>query len=161
MASVALQEIPEVVDSTARGPTPPRVFPVTPLKPCVNQFVAHLRHHVAMVIFEVANQCREQFCIILSGGCVRNRFAWAILGVLSGGAARVTATWTTSKLLHRRSRSGLVYRPQPRVTATLTTSKSLHQKSRSGLWHQRQQKKWRRFARDSFQRTQTRQQTGH
>ena len=49
-----------------------RVFPVTPQKPWFNQLVAHL-HFVL---------------------CVWNRFVWVILGVLSGVAARVTATWT-------------------------------------------------------------------
>ena len=64
MASVGLREIPEVVDSTAqglqargRGYQPPKVFPVTPQKPWVNQFVAYLRCLVAMVICELANQC--------------------------------------------------------------------------------------------------------
>ena len=63
MASGALSDIPEVVDSTSQGPyyRSPRVFPVTPEKPWVNQSVAYLRHHVGMVVHEVANQCREPF----------------------------------------------------------------------------------------------------
>ena len=63
MASVGLQEIPEVVDSTAPGPEgsvfyqPQRVFPVTPQKQWVKQFVPHLRHPIAMVMCDLANQC--------------------------------------------------------------------------------------------------------
>ena len=55
MASVGLREILKVVDSTAQGAKargwyyrPPRIFPITPQKPWVNQFVAHLHPLVAM-----------------------------------------------------------------------------------------------------------------
>ena len=30
----------------------------------------------------------------MSAGCVLSHFAWVIFGVVSGGAARVTVTWT-------------------------------------------------------------------
>ena len=81
MVSVGLQEISEVVSSTAQGPIGPRAVllttegnRVTPQKPWFNQFVAHL-HFVP---------------------CIWKGFVWEILGILSGAAARVTVTWTVA-----------------------------------------------------------------
>ena len=68
-----------------------------PQKPWSNQFVAHL-HFVL---------------------CVCNCFAWPILGVLSGAAARVTVTWTVAgALLVRGTLARSLSGAAARVTVT-------------------------------------------
>ena len=141
MASVGLQEIPQ--------------------KTCiwVNQFVAHSFHPIAMVICELANQCKEQILSPCDCWMCSKLFAWAILGVVSGGATRVICKMC-SKPFCLGNPWGCEWRCRE-SDSDMNASKIIHGRSWCGLLHQHRWNKWKWFLRGSFRRKRSMLQAGY